>query len=91
MIPRISPELWVRMPLMVDLYLHAEVNIRRAQMIRFLPLLRFTFEGALLSSRALPVNLQDGGDHDDSTKQVPGRTSVEARARTASGTRGPWQ
>lgn len=31
MIPRISPELWVRMPLMVDLYLHAEVNIRRAR------------------------------------------------------------
>jgi hypothetical protein len=56
MIPRISPELWVCPPHVVDLYLHAEVNTRRAQMIRFLPLLRFTFEGALLSSRALPVN-----------------------------------
>ena len=50
MIPRISPELWVRTPLMVDLYLHAEANIRRAQMILFLPLPRFTFEGALRSS-----------------------------------------
>ena len=68
MIPRISPELWVRTPLMVDLYLQAEVNIRRAQMIRFLPLLRFTFEGALLSSRVLPVNLRKGGDHDGNTK-----------------------
>jgi hypothetical protein len=73
---------------MVDLYLHAEVNIRRAQMIRFLPLLRFTFKGALLSSRALPVNLPEGGDHDGNTKQEPGRTSVEARAGTASGSRG---
>jgi hypothetical protein len=89
MIPRISPELWVRTPLMVDLYLHSGVNIRRAQMIRFLPFLRFTFEGDLLSSRALPVNLREGGDHDGNAKQVPGRTSVEARARTASGTRGP--
>ena len=69
MIPRISPALWVRTPLIVDLYLHAEVNIRRAQMIRFLPLLRFTFEGALPSSRALPVNLREGGDHDDNTEQ----------------------
>ena len=57
MIPGISLELCVRMPLMVDPYLRAEVNIRRAQMIRFLPLLRFTFEAALLSSRVLPVNL----------------------------------
>jgi hypothetical protein len=46
MIPRISPELWVRTPLLVDLHLHVEVNTRRAQMIRFLPLLRFMFEGA---------------------------------------------
>jgi hypothetical protein len=43
MIPRISPELWARTPLMVDLYLYAQLNIRRPQMIRFLPLLRFTF------------------------------------------------
>src|SRR5215469_939702 len=43
------------MPPMMDLYLHAEAypfNVRRAEMICFLPLLRFTFEGALRSSRS---------------------------------------
>jgi hypothetical protein len=48
---------------------HQNLDKMCAQMIRFLPLLRFTFEGALRSSRGAAVNLGEGGDHDHNTEQ----------------------
>jgi hypothetical protein len=51
----------VRMLRMMSLCAHREYppfKILCAEMIRFFPLLRFTFEGALRSSRRAAVNLR---------------------------------